>query len=73
MNRICASITLLMAFSMLAMAFPAPEPQTTTGPIAVNGKCQEQTSNYTITSQEQVIAPPALVTGSTCEAGPSGQ
>ena len=73
MYHIYTSIPLLMAFSMPAMTLPAPQPQTTTGPLIVNGKCQEQTSNYTILTQEKVLAPPALVTGSECEAGPAGQ
>lgn len=68
-----ASIALLATFAMPAMTLPAPQPQTTTYADIVNGECQEQTSNYTILSQEKVLAPPKLVTGSTCEAGPSGQ
>ena len=73
MYRIYASIPLFMAFSMPAMSLPAPQPQTTTGAHIVDGTCQEQTSNYTVTSQTQVIAKPELVTGSTCNAGPAGQ
>ena len=68
-----ASIALMVAFFMPAMSLPAPQPQTTTYAHIVNGHCEEQTSNYTILTQEKVLAPPALVTGSTCEAGPSGQ
>lgn len=72
MYRIYASISVLMALSMPAMSLPAPQPQVTTGATIVDGTCKEQTSNYTVTSQTQVIAAPELVTGSTCH-GPVGQ
>ena len=73
MYRTYTSVALLVAFSIPAMTLPAPQPQTTTYAHIVNGECQEQTSNYTILSQEKVLAPPKLVTGSTCEAQSSGQ
>lgn len=73
MYRIYTSIPVLMAFSMPTMSLPAPQPQTTTGALIVDGQCHEQTSNYTIDSQVKILAPPALVTGSSCEGGPAGQ
>ena len=73
MFRTHTSIALLAALITLVASLPAPQPQTTTGPHIVGGECHEQTSSYTVLSQNPVLATPVLVTGSTWEAGPEGK